>query len=149
MTNLKETLTDDLKAAMRSGDRLRRDTLRMVLAAIKQVEIDGRTTLDDQAALALLQKEAKKRQESIADYLQAGNAEMADGERAELNIIEGYLPTQVSEEEIRARSKAIVEELGASGPQDIGPVMKKLMAEFQGRADGRLVNQIVRELLSS
>ena len=149
MTTLKETLTNDMKTAMRSGDRVRRDTLCMALAAIKQVEIDQQTTLDDEQTLALLQKEAKKRQEAIADYNKAGRPEAAKGEHAELDIIKEYLPAQVSEEEITARAQAIIDEQGLSGPRAIGAVMKQLMAEFQGRADGRVVNQIVRQLLSA
>ena len=149
MATLKDTLTNDMKSAMRSGDRLRRDTLRMVLAAIKQVEVDQRTTLDREQTLRLLQKEAKKRQESISDYIRAGRPEAAEGERAELAIIEEYLPEPATEEEITARATAIINGQGLSGPRAIGPVMKQLMAELQGRADGRVVNQIVRKLLVS
>lgn len=149
MTTLKETLTNDLKAAMRSGDRRRRDTLRMVLAAVKQVEVDERTTLDNRQLLALLNREAKKRRESIADFARAGRPEAADGERAELAIIQGYLPAQATEEEIASRVAAIIEEKGLSGPRAIGLVMKQIMAELQGRVDGRQVNEIVRRLLGA
>jgi hypothetical protein len=147
MTTIKESLTSDLKASMRSGDRQRRDTLRLLLAAVKQVEVDQRTTLDDQQLQALLHKEAKKRQESIADFTRAGRPEAADTERAELAIIEGYLPAQATPEEITSRAAAIIEEKGLSGPRAIGLVMKQMMAEFQGTADGRQVNEIVRKLL--
>jgi uncharacterized protein YqeY len=148
MSTIKETLTNDLKTAMRSGDRMRRDTLRMILAAIKQVEVDQRTALDDRATLALLQKEAKKRQETIADFAQAGRSEEAEGERAELAIISEYLPAQATEEEITALATRLIQERELSGSQAIGPVMKELMQELQGRADGRVVNQIVRRLLA-
>jgi uncharacterized protein YqeY len=148
MSTLKETLTNDLKTAMRSGDRMRRDTLRMVLAAIKQVEVDEQTALDDDATLALLQKEAKKRRETIADFGKAGRPEEADGERAELEIISEYLPAQMTEEEIAALAAEIISRQDLSGPKAVGPVMRELMQELQDRADGRVVNQIVRRLLA-
>jgi uncharacterized protein len=146
---LKEQLNRDVKSAMREGDRVRRDTLRMVLAAIKQVEVDTQTALDDEEVQGVLQKEAKKRQEAIEDFTRAGKAEPAAGERAELAIIEGYLPRQVSVEEIEARAREIIAEANLSGPKAIGEVMRPLMDEFRGRVDGRAVNEIVRRLLSS
>lgn len=149
MTTLKETVTEDMKAAMRSGDRVRRDTLRMALSAIKQIEVDKRTTLDDDQVLAVLQNEAKKRQETIADFTQAGRGESAEPFRAELAILKEYLPTEVTEEELVARATAIIAEGGISGPRATGAVMKQMMSEFRGRSDGKLVNQIVRRLLSS
>jgi uncharacterized protein YqeY len=148
MSSLKERLANDLKVAMRSGDRMRRDTLRMVLAAIKQVEVDEMTTLDDDATEALLQQEAKKRRQAIADFVQASRSDEADGERAELAIIGEYLPARATEEEITALATALIRERGLSGPQAIGPVMKELMQQLQDRADGRVVNQIVRSLLA-
>jgi len=147
MTTLKETLTNDLKVAMRAGDRPRRDTLRMVLAAIQQIEKDQQTTLDKEQTLALLHKEAKKRQEAIADFSRAGRPAAAESERAELTIIKAYLPTQLTEEAIAARVQAIIDEQGLSGPRAMGTVMKQLMAEFKGEVDGRLANRIVRKLL--
>ena len=145
----KERLTEDMKSAMRSGDRVRRDTLRMALAAIKQVEVDTQTVLDDDEIQAVLQREAKKRREAIEDYVRAGMPESAANEQAELEVIADYLPKHVSEEEIEARAREIIEEKNLSGPRDIGKVMPTLMAEFRDRADGRVVNQIVRRLLSS
>jgi uncharacterized protein len=146
---LKERLDQDVKTAMRQGDRARRDTLRMLLAAIKQVEVDTLTTLGDEEVQVVLQKEAKKRQEAVEDYTRARNAESAAAERAELAIIEGYLPQPVSEEEIEVHARAIIEERNLSGPKAIGEVMRPLMDEFRGRVDGRTVNEIVRRLLSS
>ncbi len=148
MSTLKQTLTNDLKIAMRSGDRMRRDTLRMVLAAIKQVEVDEMTTLDDEATEALLQQEAKKRRQAIDDFVKAGRPDEADGERAELAIISEYLPARATEEEITALATTLIQERGFSGPQAIGPVMKELMQKLQDRADGRVVNQVVRRLLA-
>ncbi len=146
---LQKRITNDMQAAMRSGDRVRRDTLRLVLAAVKQVEVDQLITLDDQQILTVLQKEAKKRQEAIADFCTAGRSGDADGERAELLIIQEYLPAQATKEEINTRATAIINEQGLHGPRAIGPVMKQLMGEFEGRADGRMVNQVVRELLTA
>ncbi|MBN1314268.1 MAG: GatB/YqeY domain-containing protein [Anaerolineales bacterium] len=147
--SLKNKLTNDMKAAMRSGDQLSRNTLRMILAAIKQVEIDQQTTLDDAEIMALIQKEAKKRQETIHDFEQAGRPEEAATEHTELEIISAYLPEQVSEQDIIERAQAIIQEQGLEGPQSIGFVMKPLMEEFKGRADGRLINQVVRKLLTT
>jgi uncharacterized protein YqeY len=127
---------------------MRRDTLRMVLAAIKQVEVDEMTTLDDESTEALLQQEAKKRRQAIADFARAGRSDEADGERSELAIISEYLPAQATEEEITALATALIQERGLSGPQAIGPVMKELMQQLQDRADGRVVNQIVHRLLA-
>lgn len=149
MSTIKATLTNDLKVAMRSGEHLRRDTLRMILAAIKQAEIDQQTTLDDAQVLALLQKEAKKRQETIEDFIKAGRADETAGERAEFEIINAYLPEAASEQEIEERAQAIINEQGLKGPQAIGQVMKPLVEEFKGRADGKVINQIVRKLLSA
>jgi uncharacterized protein YqeY len=149
MSDLKTRLTNDMKGAMRSGDQLTRNTLRMILAAIKQVEIDQQTELDDAAIMALLQKEAKKRQETIHDFEQAGRPEEASSEHEELEIIIAYLPEQVSEQEIIESAQAIIQEQGFEGPKSIGLVMKPLMEEFKGRADGRIINQIVRKLLST
>jgi hypothetical protein len=149
MTTLKETLAEDVKSAMRSGDRTRRDAIRMLLAAVKQTEVDQRTQLDDAQTVALLQKEAKRRQETIADFERAGRGDEAAGERAELAIIESYLPNQATEDEIAERARQLIAELGLSGSRAIGQLMKPLMAEYQGRADGRLINQVAQRLLKS
>lgn len=149
MTKLKKRITNDMQAAMRSGDHLRRDTMRLVLAAVKQEEVDRQITLDDQQILAVLQKEAKRRQEAIADFVRAGRSADADGERAESLIIREYLPAQATEKEITARATAIINEQALHGPRAIGTVMKQLMGEFAGTADGGMVNQIVRKLLTT
>lgn len=138
-----------MKKAMRAGDRPRRDTLRLLLAAIKQVEIDQQTSLDDASVEAILQKEAKKRQEAIEDFEAGGRADQALGEREELALIKTYLPESATEEEIAALVQAIIKKQGLSGPKDIGLVMRPVMTELRGRADGRLVNKIVRDLLKS
>ncbi|MEN8098101.1 MAG: GatB/YqeY domain-containing protein [Chloroflexota bacterium] len=146
--NLKQRLLDDMKQAMRSGDLAKRDALRFVMAAIKQIEKDTLTELDDSGVLAVLQKQAKNREETISDFQAAGRPDDAAADVADLEIIRSYLPQQVSEEAIQSRAIEMIEELGLAGPQGIGAAMKALMAEFKGRADGKTVNQIVRKLLN-
>lgn len=147
--SLKETLQQDRVAAMKSGDTEKRNTLGLLLAAIKQEEIDNQTTLDDTAVQALLTKQAKQRRESIADYEKAGNPEMAASEQAELTLIESYLPQQMGRDEIMAIAAEIVAELGVTDAKGMGQVMGKLMPRLKGQADGRLVNEVVRELLQN
>ncbi|MCA9917551.1 MAG: GatB/YqeY domain-containing protein [Anaerolineales bacterium] len=147
--SLKETLQQDRIAAMKSGDTTKRNTLGLLLAAVKQEEIDSQITLDDAAVQALLTKQAKQRRESIADYEKAGNAEMAASEQAELTLIETYLPQLMGRDEIMAIAAEIVAELGVSDPKGMGQVMGKLMPKVKGKADGRLVNEVVRELLQN
>lgn len=147
MPNLKDTLSNDMKSAMRSGDRVRRDTLRLILSSIKQSEVDLQISLDDDGLQAVLEKEAKMRRESISDYERAGQPEVAASQAAELAIIQEYLPAQATEEEITVRAQAIIQEQNVTSSKQMGLVMKQLMTEFKGRADGRLVSQIVRGLL--
>ena len=146
---LKEQLKSDVATAMKAGDTEKRDVLRMLLAAIKQTEIDDRVELDDKGVQTVLTKQAKQRRESIADYEMAGRKELADQEKAELVLIEAYLPQMMSREEVEKIAAAVVAELGVSGPQAMGQVMGKLMPQVKGKADGRLVNEVVRELLHS
>ncbi|RMG96038.1 MAG: GatB/YqeY domain-containing protein [Chloroflexi bacterium] len=145
--SLKETLKRDMAAAMRAGDTQKRDTLRMLLAAVKQAEVDSRTELDDNGILNVLTKQAKQRRESIADYEKGGRTDLVQKETAELEIIENYLPKQMSREEIRQLASKAIAEVGATSAKDMGKVMGKLMPQLKGKADGRLVNEVVRELL--
>lgn len=145
--SLKEQLTQDMKEAMRAGDQEKRDTLRMLLAAIKQTEIDERVTLDDAGVTAVLHKQAKQRRESIADYEKAGRAEAVASEQKELAVIESYLPQMMSRAEITALAQAIITRLGVTDAKGTGQVMAQLMPQVKGKADGRLVNEVVRGLL--
>jgi uncharacterized protein len=147
--SLKETLQNDRIAAMRARETAKRNAIGLLLAAIKQEEIDGQTTLDDKGVTAVLQKQAKQRRESIADYKKAGRAEMAASEQAELTIIEAYLPQQMGREEITAIASEVITELGVSDMKGMGQIMGKLMPKLKGQADGRLVNEVVRELLQN
>jgi uncharacterized protein len=146
--SLKEQLTSDLTVAMRAGDTKRRDVLRMMLAAVKQTEVDTRTTLDDVGVQDVLRKQLKQRQESITDYQKAGRQESVDDENAEIAIIETYLPQLMTREEIETTARNIIDEMGVTDPKDVGQVMSRLMPELKGRADGRLVSDVVRSLLS-
>ncbi len=137
-----------LKDAMRNKDNARRDTLRMLLNAVRQVEIDERRELSAEDVTAILQKEAKRRRESIDEYTKAGREDLAEGERAELAIIEEFLPQQLSREEIMRLAQEAVAQVGASSTKDMGKVMGALMPKVKGLADGKLVNEVVRELLS-
>ena len=147
MTELKTRLRNDMMAAMRAGEKEKRDTLRMLMAAVKQVEIDEQKTLNDEHVLKLLSKQAKQRRESIADYEKAGRTELAAEEKAELDIIKAYLPQMMSREEVTAVASTIISELNVSGPKAMGQVMGRLMGQLKGKADGRIVNEVVRELL--
>jgi uncharacterized protein YqeY len=143
---------EDLKDAMRQRDDRRKTTIRSILAAIKQAETEldasgQRKSLGEDDVLDLIARQAKQRRESIAEYERGGRADLVAEEEAELAILETYLPRQLSDAEIRARAEEVIAETGASGLGDIGQVMRPLMTEFKGRADGRQVNQIVRELL--
>ncbi len=146
--DLKQQLQSDMVTAMREGDVTRRDTLRMLIAAIKQEEVDRRVELANAGVEAVLTKQAKQRRESIDDAQQADRLDLVAGEEAELAIIEGYLPQQMTEDEIRVVATEVITEMNASGMQEMGRVMGRLMPELGGRADGRLVSQVVRELLS-
>ena len=146
---VRDQLEADVKKAMRERDAETRDTLRMLLAAIKQVEIDERVQLDDEGVLMVLSKQAKQRRERIKDAKAAGRPDLVAEEQRELEICESYLPQMMTAEEIEPIARRIIEEVGASGMQDMGRVMGKLMPEVQGKADGELVSSVVRSLLQS
>ena len=150
---LREQLMADLKEAMREKDEARKRTIRSVIAALKQAEtqLDSsgqRASLDDAGILALIAKQAKERQESIDAFRSGGRDDLVAQEEVDLALLEAYLPRQLNQEEIEAKAREVIDEVGASGLQDIGKVMKPLMARLRGRADGSLANQIVRELLA-
>jgi len=137
-----------LKDAMKNKDNQRRDVIRFTQSAIKQVEIDTRKELSAEDVVAILQKEAKSRRESIQELESAGRADAAEEARQELAILEEFLPQQLSREEIEALARSAIEQTGASSPKEMGKVMGVLMPQVKGRADGTLVNQVVRGLLN-
>lgn len=149
MEDLRSTLQDALKAAMIHKDNLRRDVLRMVLSEIKQVEVDERRTLSAEDVATILQREVKKRRESIDEARKAGREDIAGPVELEVQILEGFLPAQLSREEIVRLAKAAIDQSGAVSAKEMGKVMGVLMPKVKGVADGKLVNEIVRELLSS
>jgi uncharacterized protein YqeY len=145
---LKDQLMRDLQDAMRSGDELRKQTIRMARAAIKNTEIERMAELDDEGVQNVLRKEIKQRRESAEEYERGKRMDLADKERAEAAMLEAYLPQQLSEEEIEAEVRSIISGLGASGPRDISKVMPAAMSRMKGKADGRLVNRVVTRLLA-
>jgi len=147
MRDLKRELQTALKAAMRAKDKDRRNAIRLLQSAVKQVEIDSRSELDNDAVLEILRKEAKKRREAIDELERAGRYDDADGEKFELAVIEGFLPRQLTAEELRPIVQAAVLEAGATSMKQVGQIMKIVMPKVKGLADGRQVNAIVRELL--
>lgn len=148
-TLLKERLTSDLKQAMKSGDAVRRNVIRLVMSAIKNAEIAKRDNLEEADIIGVIAKEARQRQESIDAFKQGNRQDLVAQEEAELVIIQEYLPQQASREEIMAAAQQIIADVGAEGPRDKGKVMPRLIAQFKGKADGREINDIVTELLSS
>ncbi|MBN1219750.1 MAG: GatB/YqeY domain-containing protein [Anaerolineae bacterium] len=146
--SLVEQINNDLKAAMKGGDKFRTQTLRTLKSAIRYAEIEARETLDDRGVQGVIAKQAKQRRDSIAEFQKGRRDDLVKNEEAELAILESYLPQQMSEEEIRVKAKKVIADLGITDMKGIGQVMKQLMAEMQGQADGKIVNQIVRELLN-
>lgn len=155
---LKEQLAADLKDAMRAGDGVRRDVLRSLLTAINNAEIArvnvkaedaSRQALAENDVLDVVQKQAKQRRESIEEYRKAGRADLVAREEAELAIISSYLPQQLSRDEVAAVVREVIAETGASGPGDKAKVMPAAIGRLKGRADGRLINEIVTELLGA
>lgn len=144
---MKEKILQDLKEAMRAQDVARRTTLRMVVAAIKNLEIETSSELEEGDVLQIIQKQVKSRRESIEEFRKGNREDLIAKEQTEIDILKEYLPEEASEEDIRSAAAEIITSINASGPQDIGKVMPKLIEQFQGRADGRTINGIVRELL--
>jgi uncharacterized protein YqeY len=145
---IKESLENDLREALRARDAVQKSTLRMALSAIKLAEIEKKHALDDTAVQAVLQSEVKSRWETIAEAKAARRMDIVEAAQSELEILQKYLPKLLSEEEIRLMALDVIREVGASSPGDMGVVMKTMMPKLRGRADGKLVSQIVRQLLS-
>lgn len=146
---LKERLQDDLKDALRARDERRKSVIRMALTVITNAEVEHGGGLDDPGVATVLQKEARQRQDTIAELRQTDRSDLLAKEEAELAILEEYLPKLLSRDEIVAEARQVVAELGATGMGQMGPVMSALMSKLKGRVDGRLVNEVVRELLSA
>jgi len=146
--DIKTQLNESVKDAMKSGDEVRKRTLRMVQAAIKQVEVDKRVVLDDPAVTTLIQKEIKNRREALEEAKKAGRADLAEANENEIKILEVYLPKAMPAEELRALVEAAIAETGASAPSDMGKVMKIVMPKVAGRAPNDMISAAVKELLT-
>ena len=147
--SIKDLLTEDMKQAMKDKEsgKLRLSVIRMARANIKNIEIDEKRELNDDEVLAVLVKEVKMRQDSLEEFAKAGREELVEQAKQEIAILRKYLPEQLSDEDLRALVEEAVAETGAAGPKDMGKVMAALMPKTRGRADGKRINTMVRELL--
>jgi len=145
--SLKETLPVELKEALRAGDKMKLATLRLLLSAVNYAEIDQQKQLDDPGVHAVIAKMIKQRRESIEAFTSGNRPDLADKEKAELAILESYMPRQLSRDEIVAEAKKVIAEVGANKPQDMGKVMGKLTPMLRGKADGKEIAAVVTELL--
>src|SRR5450830_81518 len=147
--SLKEQVTEDMKNAMRAKDSERLGTIRLLLAAAKQKEVDERVVLDDAAMVAIVDKLIKQRKDSVAAFTQANRMDLADKESAEIKVLQAYLPKRLSSEEVTAAVQAIVAQLGAKGPGDMGKVMGAVKAQLAGKADMGQVSAAVKAALAA
>ena len=145
--SLKERLMDDLKTSMKNKDRTRKNTVTMLRVAIKQREIDEKIELTDEDIIEVIAKQVKQKRDSIEDFKKADRQDLLDITVEEIDILSAYLPEQLTEEEIDEIVKAAIDEVGANSSKDIGKVMGKLMPQVKGKADGGIVNRIVRQYL--
>ncbi|WP_313415357.1 GatB/YqeY domain-containing protein [Stenotrophomonas sp.] len=146
--SMKQQLTEDMKAAMKAGEKHKLGVIRLINAAIKQREVDERIELDDTAVIAVLDKMVKQRKDSVSQYEAANREDLAEIERAEIVVIEAYLPAKMGEAEIVAAIQAAIAETGASGPADMGKLMGALKPKLAGQADMSLVSKLVKQLLA-
>jgi uncharacterized protein YqeY len=146
--SIKDQLTADMKDAMRARAQLKLETLRMVIAAIKNKEIEKKAELDDRGTVAIISTLVKQRREAAAMYRDAGRDELADKEEEEIGFLKDYLPKELSREELVLAVDAVIGEIGASSLADMGKVMKGVMSSVGGQAEGRMVNEVVKERLS-
>ncbi len=145
--SIKEQLTADMKEAMKNKEKERLAVIRMVRGAIRQQEIDGQKELGEEDVIAVISKEVKMRRDSIEEFQKGGREDLVEKTQAEIDVLLPYLPAQLSEDEVRELVKAAVEQTGAATPKDMGKVMGVLMPKVKGRADGKMVNTIVKSFL--
>ncbi len=145
---LQEQLNNDLKTALKSGDKTKVSTLRGLKSALKYAEIEAGNTLNNDDLLAVIGKQAKQRRDSIAEFTKANRDDLVEQEVAELAILEQYLPAQLSEDDVKIKVEAIIAELGITNMKGMGQAMKASMAKLKGKADGKIVSKVVKELLS-
>ncbi len=145
--SLKERLQQDLKTAMKEKDTFKRDTIRFLMSAIKQVEVDTRKELSDEDIVKIIQKSVKQREEAAQQYKEGGREDLYEKETKEAELLKTYLPKQLSDEELRAELERIIQEVGATSMKDMGKVMGVATKKLAGKADGKRINQMVKELL--
>ena len=148
-SGLKQLLENDLKTALKSGDKIRVSVIRLVLSAISYAEMAKQAALSETDILGVISKEVRQREESIVAFRQGNRPDLVAREEAEKTILQGYLPQQLTRDEVIAEARRIIAEVGAAGPRDKGKVMPKLVAALKGKADGREINAVVTELLGS
>lgn len=148
MMSLKERLADDLKSAMKNKNVVRKNVVQMVRAAILQVEKDNKITLDDDGVLDVIAKQMKQRRDALPEYEKSGRDELIAELKAEMDVLKEYLPEQLTKDELYAIVKEAVEATGASSMKDMGKIMATVMPKTKGRADGKMINEIAKELLS-
>jgi len=149
--SLKEQLANDLTDALRQGDDTRKSTIRMLMSAINTEEVAGaqRRELGDDEVLKVIARQVKQRRDSIEEFKKAGREDLAEKEAAEMQVLRAYMPEQAGREEIEAEARKVIDEVGATGPQDKGKVMQAIMPRLAGRAEGRDINEVVTQLLSA
>ncbi len=147
MSQLKSKLQQDLKIAMKEKDTFKRDTIRFLMSAIKQVEVDTRKELSDEDLVKIIQKSVKQREEAARQYKEGGREDLYEKEMKEAELLKTYLPKQLSDEELKAELVQIIEEVGATSMKDMGKVMGVATKKLAGKADGKRINQMVKELL--
>ena len=145
----KKSIEQDLHAAMKSGDEVRKRTLRMLISSIKLREVDQQADLEEADILSLVQKEVKSREETIEEAKTAGRDDLIESSQAEIEVLQDYLPEPLSEDELNVLIDQAIQKSNASGPQDMGQVMKEIMPDVQGRADGKTVSTMVRKQLEN
>jgi len=145
--SLKEKLLDDLKIAMREKDAVRKDAVQMVRSAVLQIEKDRRVTLDDDGIIDVIAKEIKQRKDVLPEYEKSGRQDLIDRQLKEIEILSQYMPRQLTEEELEIIVKDTIQEIGVNSVRELGKVMQAVMPKVRGKADGRLINQIVKKML--
>jgi uncharacterized protein YqeY len=145
--SLKEKLMDDLKIAMKEKDQLRKSVIIMVRASVKQYEVDKKVELDDEDILDIMTKQVKQKRDAIEEFAKGDRQDLVDEAKAEIDILMEYLPPQLTEEEMKQIVSEVVKEVGATTAKDMGKVMSALMPKVKGRADGKMLNQVVKQFL--
>jgi len=146
--SLKERLLEDMKIAMRDKEIIKKNTIQMARSAVLQIEKDNKVTLDDDGVIEIIAKEVKKRRDSLPEYEKSGRQDLIDNLKDEIDVLLKYLPEQLTEEELEVIVKEAIIETGANSAKEIGKIMQVVLPKVKGRADGKMVNQIIRKLLS-